>query len=61
MNVLLRIKNNKFFKQSSFRKTLLKMMPRNSVCAEVGTWKGEFSKQILEIAKPRKLYLIDPY
>jgi hypothetical protein len=36
-------------------------MPENSMCAEVGTWKGNFSKMILKYAKPKKLYLIDPY
>lgn len=40
---------------------LLKMMPKNSVCAEVGVWKGGFSAQILQIVKPTKLYLIDPW
>lgn len=40
---------------------LLKMMPKNSICAEIGVWKGEFSSKILEIVGPKELNLIDPW
>lgn len=43
------------------RTRLLEMMPKNSVCAEIGVWKGNYSQRILEIVKPMKLHLIDPY
>ena len=43
------------------RLELLLRMPRNSVCAEIGVYKGDFSQMILKIVKPRKLYLIDPW
>ncbi|MDP6986127.1 MAG: class I SAM-dependent methyltransferase [Candidatus Thalassarchaeaceae archaeon] len=43
------------------RKRLLKMMPKGSICAEIGVWKGDFSKRILEITKPAELHLIDPW
>ena len=43
------------------RKFLLEMMPKNSVCAEIGVSKGLFSEQILEVVKPKKLHLIDPW
>ena len=43
------------------RKNLLRFMPKNSICAEIGVWKGDFSHRILDIAKPRKLNLIDPW
>jgi hypothetical protein len=43
------------------RKKLLKSMPKGSVCAEIGVWKGEFSKRILDVTKPSKLHLIDPW
>lgn len=36
-------------------------MPKNSICAEIGVWKGDFSKRILNTVKPKKLYLIDPW
>lgn len=43
------------------RKFLLNMMPKNGVCAEIGVERGEFSVQILEHTKPKKLYLIDSW
>ena len=43
------------------RKFLLKMMPKNGVCAEIGVERGEFSVQILKHTKPKKLYLIDSW
>lgn len=41
------------------RVSLLKHMPKNAVCAEIGVWMGEFSDLILKYAQPAKLYLID--
>lgn len=40
---------------------LLKVMPKNSVCAEIGVDRGDFSKRILDIVKPVRLHLIDPW
>ncbi len=40
---------------------LLKLMPKGSVCAEIGVWKGEFSREILKIVRPERLHLIDPW
>lgn len=45
----------------NFRETLLQQIPKGSNCAEIGVFKGTFSKKILQIVKPRKLYLIDPW
>lgn len=36
-------------------------MPKNSICAEIGVWKGEFSKKILMHVTPSMLHLIDPW
>jgi len=36
-------------------------MPKNAICAEIGVWKGDFSQRILNVAKPMKLHLIDPW
>jgi hypothetical protein len=36
-------------------------MPKNAVCAEIGVWKGDFSKLILDVTSPKKLHLIDPW
>jgi len=33
--------------------------PEGSVCAEIGVFRGEYTRHILEITKPRELHLID--
>jgi hypothetical protein len=45
----------------SNRRVLISKLPQAGVGAEVGTWKGDFSAQLLESGKPRLLYLIDPW
>ena len=37
------------------------MMPKESVCAEIGVHTGDFSERILTEVKPKKLHLIDPW
>jgi hypothetical protein len=44
-----------------FKEKALYEMPKWSVCAEIGVWKGDFSEKILEVVKPKKLHLIDPW
>ena len=44
-----------------WRRFLLEMMPKNSICAEIGVHRGDFSEKILELVQPRKLHLIDPW
>jgi hypothetical protein len=50
---------------SSFRAKdrieLLNALPKGGVIAEVGVYKGNFSRHILEIIKPKRLHLIDPW
>jgi len=43
------------------RNFLLKMMPKDSVCAEIGVLNGDFTKRILQVVKPKKIYLIDTW
>ena len=43
------------------RKELLENLPNHSICAEIGVNKGNFSEQILEYCKPKKLHLIDAW
>jgi len=43
------------------RDFVLKSMPSNSICAEVGVLRGGFSKRILRIVEPKKLHLIDAW
>ncbi|NJO18194.1 MAG: class I SAM-dependent methyltransferase [Thioploca sp.] len=40
---------------------LLKEMPRNSICAEIGTYDGNFARKILYFTNPKQLHLIDPW
>ncbi|UTW60652.1 class I SAM-dependent methyltransferase [bacterium SCSIO 12741] len=40
---------------------LLEALPKGSVGAEIGTWKGAFADRMLTIVEPSKLFLIDPY
>ncbi|MEK7203823.1 MAG: class I SAM-dependent methyltransferase [Patescibacteria group bacterium] len=43
------------------RDFLLKKIPKNGVCCEIGAYEGVFSERIEKICKPQKLYLIDPW
>ena len=36
-------------------------MPRGSTCAEIGVFAGDFSERILEVVRPVRLHLIDPW
>jgi methyltransferase family protein len=40
---------------------LLRQMPKHSICAEVGVYKGNFSAAILKVVEPRCLHLVDPW
>lgn len=41
------------------RVQLLELMPKNSICAEIGVCMGDFSQHIVNVTKPRSLFLID--
>lgn len=43
------------------RNWLLEILPKNSVGIEIGVHKGDFSALILDIVKPSKLHLADPW
>ena len=43
------------------RARLLARLPRGSVGAEIGVWKGDYSAEILRVVAPAKLYLVDPW
>jgi predicted O-methyltransferase YrrM len=47
--------------RAELRDFLLARMPRGGVCAEIGVAHGNFTARILAIARPRRLYLIDPW
>jgi len=46
---------------STSRDFLLQMLPKSSIGLEIGVNDGDFSERILEIVRPKKLYLIDPW
>ena len=52
---------NAIGKGPSPRDRLLEYLPAHAVCAEIGVWKGRFSRQIVEQSSPETLYLIDPW
>jgi hypothetical protein len=31
------------------------------VCAEIGVWKGDFAARILDVVRPARLHLVDPW
>jgi hypothetical protein len=37
------------------------MLPKNSLGAEIGVWRGDFSARLLEVVQPKQLHLIDPW
>jgi hypothetical protein len=39
----------------------LQLLPKDAIGAEIGVWRGEFSRRILEIVHPQELHLIDPW
>lgn len=41
------------------RTKLLHLIPKDGICAEVGVYKGSYSKEILTVCKPKELFLID--
>ena len=43
------------------REDVLKPLPRDSVGAQIGVFKGEFTAHILRVVRPRELHLIDAW
>jgi hypothetical protein len=43
------------------RDCILSRVPSQSVCAELGVYKGDFSQLILKTVRPKKLHLMDPW
>jgi len=41
------------------RTNILEHLPKNIKIAELGVFKGDFSKEILKIVQPEKLYMVD--
>ena len=47
--------------RQTHRDLLLQALPKQSVGAEIGVHRGDFSKKILAVARPKKFFLIDPW
>lgn len=43
------------------REDVLKILPRDSIGAEIGVFKGEFTAHILRTVRPKELHLIDAW
>jgi hypothetical protein len=43
------------------RRWVLSHLPKGGVGAEIGVFRGHFAELICAVAKPRKLYLVDPW
>lgn len=50
-----------FLKKKKPRQKLLEMIPKGAVAAEIGVWRGDFSKRIIDVTSPKELHLIDPW
>ncbi|MES2810784.1 MAG: class I SAM-dependent methyltransferase [Bacteroidota bacterium] len=59
--VKLRLENIKNLKTLLDREVLLEHLPKNSIVAEIGVDRGEFSDLILQLTSPQKLHLIDAW
>lgn len=51
----------KCYNRKAFLAFLIKEMVEKGVAVEIGVLHGDFSKMILELLKPSKLILVDPY
>ncbi len=40
---------------------MLTQLPEGAVCAEIGTWRGDFAAVILGERRPERLFLVDPW
>lgn len=60
MNKLFKRIKRKIFGNTN-RDFLIMQMPKNAIFAEIGTWKGDFAKRVIQLSNPSKLFLIDPY
>ena len=54
--------NSKIFKfTKDNRAYIIRQLNKNSIIAEIGVWKGDFSFEIFKYTSPRKLVLVDPW
>ena len=51
----------KRLKRGACRLILLLRLPKNSIGAEIGVWRGSFTQHIRRLVRPVSLHLIDPW
>jgi hypothetical protein len=49
----------RYFLGFKTRESIFKILPKYSVCAELGVFRGDFSKLIIKHIKPKELHLVD--
>ena len=54
-------KENIMYYALSSREAILQCLPKNGIGAEIGVAQGAYSEQILQLANPQALHLIDPW
>ena len=47
--------------KAQLRRQMLQRVPKGGICVEVGVWRGDFTRIILNQVKPDKIILIDPW
>ena len=67
-NIFMILKNYYYYINSKIikitrdkRAYIIKQLKKNTIIAEIGVWKGEFSNEILKNVSPKKLILVDPW
>lgn len=53
----LRVRN----RRGGRRRPLITTLPRQSIGAEIGVWKGDFTEALLHVLEPSRLHIIDPW
>ena len=47
--------------RTEFLNAVKKLLPKNPLCLEIGTYNGEFAKNMYDILSPKELYVMDPF
>lgn len=43
------------------REFLFDLLPKNSICMEIGVWKGDFTELVVKHNEPKEYHLVDPW
>lgn len=47
--------------REEYLKGLQGILPKNPICMEIGVYRGDFSRSLLDYLNPKKLHLVDPF